>query len=258
MTGLNINGLQIQWTTPDEIINAGSSTWPKIKIFRSAAENTGYQEIDEIDSYVNGAWVTTYTDSSQPMTAKYSYYYLIRYYNPNPAPDGTSSSNYPAFPTLTPREYRLIQQLRSSISPFISEICTDYDLNAGLLLALHTINLYPPITNFSLNDFPKYLEPILYMVAMVFSLFSKYLTISFTDINYTDNGLSLTLDRGGKIKEAVDYVWSTLTQQLLPLAKMEYVSSGYGVGTLMLPTSVGSNLSRGLLNILDLMNTIGR
>jgi hypothetical protein len=85
----------------------------------------------------------------------------------------------------------------------------------------------------------------------------KYLGIGIRDFSYSDMGLSLNIDRGEKIRNAMKDIMD-FYNKIFELAKMNFMSQGVGVGTLQLPISIGGNLNRGLLNILDIFQSLGR
>jgi hypothetical protein len=208
----------------------------------------------QIASQITGTWVTTWTDTTASLDIKDAYYYLIRYYN---STTDTESKFYLTFKALTPREQRLINMLKGWITPWMSACVTDDDLRAGLVLGLNAINIYPPLTTFDMNTCPKELEPLWITGSAIFTLMYRYLGVAFTDVSYTDNGLTLTLDRGGKVKQATDTALAYYNQ-LLALAKLEYSYGGSGVGTISMPLSLGGKMSANLLNVLDMFQATGR
>ena len=225
-----------------------------IRIYKSGNENSGYTKVAEIASQVGGSWVTCWHDTSSPMTAKDNYYYLIRYYAWTL---GIESKFYLTFKTPSPREQRLIALTKSTLTPWVSQFLTDEDIRGGIVLAMNAINIYPPQTNFNLNNFPIALEPLLTTGASIFSLMFKYLGVALTDISYSDQGFSLNIDRGAKIKTAIDTLLG-FYKDLLPITKLDYAFTGTGVGTIQLPVSMGFNIQRGILNVLDLLTSLGR
>jgi hypothetical protein len=48
------------------------------------------------------------------------------------------------------------------------------------------------------------------------------------------------------------------SNSLLALSKMDYISAGASVGTIALPISIGGNMNKGALNVLDLLTSLGR
>jgi len=208
----------------------------------------------QIASQVSSVWTAAWTDPTAQLEAKDSWYYLVRYYSSS---TDTESKFYLTLKALTPREQRLVNMLKNWITPWMSSIVSDDDLRAGIVLAMNSINLYPPNTYFDLTNFPTTMEPLLIIGAAIFTLMYKYLGVAFTDFTYNDNGLSLTVDRSGKVKQASDMALAYYNQ-LLSLAKMDYAYGGSGVGTISMPLSLGGKMSANLLNVLDLFQATGR
>lgn len=218
--------------------------------------NTVYKGLtkSQFASNITGTWITTWADATASLVLKDGYYYLIRYYN---STTDTESKFYLTFKALTPREQRLINMLKGWITPWMSSCVTDDDLRAGLVLGLNSINIYPPITAFDMNNCPTQIEPLWITGSAIFTLMYRYLGVAFTDVTYTDNGLTLSIDRGGKVKQATDTALAYYNQ-LLALAKMEYSYGGSGVGTISMPLSLGGKMSANLLNVLDMFQATGR
>jgi hypothetical protein len=208
----------------------------------------------EIDSQVSGNWVVNWDDTTRAMTSKDGYFYLIRYYD---VTNDTESKYYLTWKSPTPKEARFIQFVRGFVTPWVSQFLTDDDIRGGIILALNYLNLQPPQTTFSLDDFPTLYEPLLYMGAGIFTLLFKYLNIAITDFNYSDNGLSLNVDRGAKVKEAIAQLLG-MYNQMLSLAKLEFAYGGSSVGTVQLPIGLGGNIQRGIMNVLDIFTSVGR
>jgi hypothetical protein len=68
----------------------------------------------------------------------------------------------------------------------------------------------------------------------------------------------MDIDRGAKMQAAMEVIGKVYTQYL-PLIKLDFAwDSPMGVGTVSLPISMGGNVSRGLLNVLDIFTATGR
>jgi len=247
--------VKIIWTIPSEY--AADITWDKIRIYRSDTEQSGYVLLDTINSNTPN-YVTEYTDVSAG--ADRSKYYLIRLYK---TATNTESKFFLTLFELTPRELRLVNQLRDMLGTVVTTDPTtltsmsDEALASGIKLALGYFNAYPPPTTFTIDNFPYDYEMLLLYAAQIMTLLNKYLGLSITDFNYNDNGLSLNLDRGAKVNQAIQNSTAWLNS-LFALAKLEFAPMGMGVGTLQLPISMGGQLSRGISNILDIFASAGR
>lgn len=269
------NSVEVNWSIPLDIAAQGVAIWDKIHIYRSGSENSGYALVQdqygitlgEIPSNISGVWITTWDDPTATLSEKDSFYYLIRYYN---SAAQAETKFYLTWKALSPREQRLVDQIKCIVTPWITQFCTDDDIRAGLILAMNAINMFPPSTAFTLDSFPTSLEPFLVSGGAAFALMFKYLGIAITDMSYSDMGLSLTLDRGAKVKEAVSMLMGFAGfgsggnvggiggNSLLALSKMDYISAGASVGTVQLPISIGGNMNKGMLNVLDLLTSLGR
>ena len=247
------------------VVNATANTFQVSKSLGTAPVvftdlGSGVQSVytgtvkSEIVSQVAGVWVTRWSDPTSVLASKDSIYYLVRYYDTS---HDLESKFYLTFKTLSPKEQRLVNMIRSWVTPWMSTCLTDDDIRAGIVLAMNAINIYPPTTSFSLNSFPTNMESLLIPGAAIFTLMFKYLGVAFTDISYNDNGLSLAIDRGAKVKTAIDTTMGYYNQ-LLAISKMEYAYGGSGVGTIQLPISIGGNLNKGILNVFDIFSSLGR
>jgi hypothetical protein len=68
----------------------------------------------------------------------------------------------------------------------------------------------------------------------------------------------MDIDRGAKMKDAMAEISKVYTQYL-PLVKLDFAwDSPMGIGTVSLPISMGGNVSKGLLNVLDIFTATGR
>ena len=68
----------------------------------------------------------------------------------------------------------------------------------------------------------------------------------------------MDIDRGAKINQAMEIIANTYTQYL-PLVKLDFAAeSPMGLGTIQLPLSMGGQISRGILSILDIFTATGR
>lgn len=245
----------IQWTVPAGLV--GTSNYDKIRIFRSSQEQTGYVQIAEIAS---GAptFVLSYDDVSADNGR--DKYYLMKYYDSTALQE---TKYYLCIFELTPREMRLVAMLRNMLGSIVTtdpvtlQQLTDEELSAGITLGIQYFNVYPPITSFTIDNFPKDYEVLLLYGAQIMTLLNKYIGLAITDFNYNDNGLSLNLDRGQKVNQAIQQS-TAWYNQLVTLGKLEFAYTGEGLGTLQLPVSVGGNIARGVSNLLDIFQSAGR
>ena len=241
---------QLFWDIPAEILN--SQTFDKIRIMRHNQEQGDYSQVALIESKSNGIWVNSYVDGSAGNgTDKY---YLIKF---NDSIAGNDTQYYLTFFPLTPRELRLIEWLKGWLPATMMSNTSQETYRTALKYALSNFNVYPPETNFTIDSFPTDYEGLLIMSAQITFCMYKYLGVGIKDFNYSDMGLSLTIDRGEKIRNAMKDVLEYYNK-LLELAKMNFMHMGVGLGTSQLPVGVGGNLGRGAMNILDIFQSFGR
>lgn len=242
-------GNTVRWTIPVEI--SSRTDIDGIKIWRSATENSGYVEIDQIPYPAN-----TYTDTSVAGSACSSYFYLVTFLATATPYESPWHLTYYA---PTPSEAKLIQYVKNATPAVIQNTMTDEDYLNGLHLAVQIFNTYPPETYFCLANFPKSHLAYLVGLAQLTALTSRFLPISIRDWRYSEpGGVVMDIDRGAKMAAAMDVISKVYTQYL-PIIKLDFAwDSPMGVGTVQLPISMGGVVSRGLLNVLDIFTATGR
>jgi len=236
------------WTVPDKI-SKYPEIWKKVYIYESESETAGFVKIDEINAMSNNFWVTSYT--SDRLTPE-SRFYIIKY----ASEDGLQiSETILVYFELNPKELRLVTSIRNAFDPILLKRIEDHHLRNGLYFSLHSFNWHMPITDFHLEDFPVAFEPLLVLGGEIFTFTDVYLRNAIKDISLTDGGLAITLDRGGKLKTAVDEV-TGLYDKYLKFAKLDYMPDGVGLGSIPLPVSLGGVISRNLMSIFDIFKTV--
>lgn len=175
--------------------------------------------------------------------------------NPNQPLSYTPPMTPPPVPTapigainkaFTPVELALVQDLMAITPKGFLEGCNPgFDQKIRLLgvaaLALQDINNMPPETRFTFNTLPDYQRQLLLFGTQVYLMLFEQMRFSLIDISYSDGGLSITLDRVGKIGNAFDKT-KTQYEKMLTNFKMNLLvqSGGVGLGT----PRYQSNLSR--------------
>jgi len=251
---------QINWTIPANI--QGSANYDQIQIFRSVSEGDTYSLIATIPSGIANcppAFVTSYLDNTAGNGT--NNFYSIKFFD---SATSQASGYVPAALDLTPKEARLVYTLRQMLGsvitsdPLTGTQLTDQQLLIDIHLALNAFNIYPPVTCFTIANFPCCgYEMMLLYLAQLFALLNQYLGLSINDYNYNDNGIALNIDRGAKINVAIQNV-QKIVNDLLALIKLEFAFQGESIGTLQLPVGIGGAISRGVSNILDVFNSMGR
>lgn len=257
-------GADIKWTVPDEIAKRTDIDF--VKIWRSPKENKDYVEIDEIPfKEKKGPGVTNsdgdgvkdrFTGHYHDPNGKRSLFYLITFVST--ARNFESPWHLTFFPPL-PSEAKLIKYVKDATPDVIRKTMTDDDFMNGLQLAVQIFNTYPPETYFTLANFPRTHLAYLIGLAQLTALTSRFLPISIRDWRYSEpGGVNMDIDRGAKMAAAMEIIAKVYTQYL-PMIKLDFAwDSPMGLGTVSLPISMGGNVSRGLLNVLDIFTATGR
>ena len=245
------NSLEVGWVIPREIQSGlvGANPWTTTRVYRSDSENGTYALIATV-----AIATLLYEDTAHTFDERGTLYYLVKFVRA----DGTTQSRYyMAYVSLTPKEQRMVDYLKSALSPFLISGISDEQLAIGLQMGMNSMNIFPPRTSWTIVSFPASMEPLLHMSTLIFALFQRYLPIALTDVGYNDMGLTVTVDRGSKIQLQIDKIMK-FYNELLSVAKLDYAHTGSGLGTLQMPISVGGNLNKGLLNVLDIFTSMGR
>ena len=247
---LTLSG-NIYWRIPDYLRT--ETQYDRQEIFRSSAEQTGYTCIDTINLYdASAIYIETYYDASATASQPW---YLITLANSN---TGTESRWFQAVRDLTPREARLVSQVRNYMPPIINKYVSDIVFQQSLLMGLAYFNNVSPITNYTLNDIPYELEMFIIYASMIAVVIGQFLPISIRDFSYSGVTPSITIDRSTKLKDTISLIESHY-QKLVQPVKMDIglYQAGTGLGTFALPLSLGSRLAPGLLNVFDVLKMGG-
>ena len=241
----------IEWKVPCSIQDDGSAKWDKVNIYRAPSESSEYVCIDTIDSAAGNIWIDTYNDTSS--SANRMLAYLIKYYS---TLNDAETKWYLTLYQLTPREQRLVEEVKLRLDRFTKLDLTDKEVRGGLQLALQHFNLRSPQTQYTLENFPLTHEIFLILGAQFMTILQKYLDVATRDFSASDSGLSLNIDRGSKMQYAMDKAMATYSE-LVVVAKLDLAAPmGMGVGTLQLPISLGTNLGANIMNVLNVFNTV--
>lgn len=254
VTPLDLNsGVVVKWIVPEEVKSLSINL---VKIYRSFKENEGYQLLNSIQTQPSSI-VDEYKDPE----GKRDYYYLVTFCNS----ENNYESNYQiTYFYPTPYEMKLIYRIKSSMpdvlrnNKFFSSL-NDLDYLNGINLALSFFNMYPPQTNFRLENFPRRYDFLLFSLSLMFLIMSKYLPVSVKDWSYSEpGGVSMNITRGEKFSQAISIINENVGK-FLPLIKMDLSSNLIvGVGTIPLPLSLGGIIPQGVMNVLDIFTAVGR
>lgn len=122
---------------------------------------------------------------------------------------------------------QLIHKARHGGLPerFISGLCDD-QLLVWLQMGLDDINYATPATYFNLNNAPQHWETAVLFACNAVASVLVAGDVSFEDFSYNDNGLSLTLDRTGKVMQVNERVLKMYTSMKHNIKKYYSASSG--------------------------------
>jgi hypothetical protein len=240
--------IEVRWIPPFSL----PATYTKANIERSLAEQFGYSHLTQVDTFKTDG---TPTVSFLDQTGDRMHFYVIRFVNPD------TKEEYPDFSLgifpFSPREKRLLSQVVGWIPDIFKPDLDDMQIGTAFRFSINQFNVHAPETAFSIDSFPNNYEQYLVMGTQINLALLKFLKISIRDFSYSDVGFALTIDRGAKINQAIQdlgKMWS----DSIAMAKFNFVSAGIGLGTVPLPIGFGGQLNRGLLNVLDIFNMMGR
>lgn len=199
-----------------------------IQIYRTTStENSDYSLIDTVAAKVSGLDVTSYTDS----TGQSSYFYYVVYIN---IATNAVTSRVLARIAMSVREQRLVEELYQQVPEVIrARFSNDpnyFVMRRAVNDALNTINFYPPLTAYTLDNLPQSYEPLINLSALAYVYIEQYLGVAIRDINFSGGIPSVSIDRGSKIKTAIDTTLEYL-KQYTEKAKMQDVPYGIGLGS---------------------------
>ena len=239
----------IYWKIPEYLKT--ETQYSVQEIWKSSSENKNYTLVDTIPLLdVSGNYIETYYDQTfDPHIT----WYLVTL--ADPIPGGQESSFIQAVLDLTPRESRLVEQLRSYMPPIINKYTSNVVFRQALMIGLAKFNSVQPVSSFDLNNYPYEWEALLIYASQIAVVIGQYLPISIRDFSYSGVTPSITIDRASKLQQQVALLDSYFEKVIMPLKFDLLMSPGVvqSLGTFNLPLSLGSRLAPGLLNIFDLL-----
>jgi len=127
----------------------------------------------------------------------------------------------------------------------------DEQLYGHLIQAANYINLMPPDTSFSLENYPAVWQPILLQQAMVYALWDLAILWIGEEFNYSLNGISLDIDKSSKYQGAADSLQSSLDNSIEKAKARVHIIKGlaqsrftFGRGAALGPWTGGNNIKR--------------
>lgn len=239
--------IQVQWHFPFDL----PVNFTKQRILRSGQENGSYNIVREIDVFSNSIPVSNFIDP----TGNPQSFYIVKFYDPNSKLE--FNDFVLGFFPPTPREKRFRIWLDEWAPEVMKPELTDFVVGQSIRYSINTYNLIPAFTNFNISSLPEADEQFIIVGAKVWLIYLKYLKLSIRDFSYSDMGLTLNIDRGTKMNQALEQLNKMYSEFVKP-AKWRYTPQGVGLGSVYLPVSMGAQISRGALNILDIFNAMGR
>ena len=240
---------EVRWAIPAEVDPA---QYDETRILRANTEEGVYVPIKSVKSVDGeGLPVTRFVDS----TGTRGDFYVVRFFS---TADKKEYIDFElGWAPVTPREKRLIKVVQEWVPDVITPDLSEWTLTTMLHLSLNAFNVQSPETNFRIDGFPSNYEHFLIYGTEINILLLKQIRLGIRDFGYSDMGFQLTIDRDAKLKSAIDQLkdmyWSHMA-----LGKLNFASMGLGLGTVPLPISFGGQMSRSLLNALDIFTAMGR
>ena len=114
---------------------------------------------------------------------------------------------------------------------FLSNIDNvDVKLGAYLELVLTEINIFPPQTEYTVENMPAPWDNLLVFGSTVFSAMFLQLDVTLKDFDYSDNGLSVRVDQVGKLDTGMKNLLTTY-KTMVEQAKTHEITKIIGIGT---------------------------
>lgn len=120
----------------------------------------------------------------------------------------------------------LLERARTVMSEYFNNKFEDDTLVGLMQLVLDEINYVTPMTYYSLCDAPKHWGSAIIVGLKFFLLLSLQETLAMKDFNYSDNGLSLTINRVQNLEVPIKTVRKMFEQMAWNLKKPIILSKG--------------------------------
>ena len=144
---------------------------------------------------------------------------------------------------MSERVERLILESKLLMPPSFIINCGDDRIKAFLEMVVGDINLWLPVTDFSLDNCPARWETILKFGTQLFSLLFMQATYTLQDFGYSDGGLSITLDRVTKINQNYTNVLEMYKLMVINAKKAQMLAvGGKGIGSPRYQSQIGQFL----------------
>ena len=117
------------------------------------------------------------------------------------------------------REEQVIQIVRATMPARFIENVSDEILLAYINMVLTEFNWTPPRTGFTLKNIPASLLNLLALGCQVYGVMFLAGGYALNDFNYSDGGLSLTIDRQGNLDKYQQKLFDNYIRQLTTVKK---------------------------------------
>lgn len=117
-----------------------------------------------------------------------------------------------------------IEETRQTMPRGFWEDASPEQLRFYIELVLSDINLFPPLTGYTLdniNQIPKTLLPVIKLGANLFAQLFWQMKASLQDFSYNDNGLTVTVDQVGKISQSYRTMFEKYKETIVNFKKIE-------------------------------------
>jgi len=147
--------------------------------------------------------------------------------------------------SFTSAEQQVIAEARRLMPEIFSRNTRDEKILAYANLILADINLFPPLTNFTIADVagnPTLAEILYFGISLMTELFLQA-RATLEDFQYNDNGLSLNVDQVGKIAQSYANMLEFYRNMILYYKKTQIFQVGaVGLGTPRYQSQIGQFL----------------
>jgi len=144
---------------------------------------------------------------------------------------------------FTERELFVIQKARELMPENFSVNTPDIKILAYAEVILTDINVFPPLTGFTVESVPELVLPILFFGIALFSEMFFQMRATLEDFEYNDNGLYVRVDQVGKIETSYKNMLEQYKFMITNFKRTEILKVGpKGLGTPRFQSQIGQFL----------------
>lgn len=223
----------IEWVVPSTLSANVAYT---INIYKSSGGEDGdYSLLVNVSAGTSNT-TYTYTDSN----GSDSDYYLVRYL---PA-GGVEGSNVLARIQPTVREQRLRDKIYTQC-PEVVQVRIDSNktqVRDAIQNALRMVNSHAPVSSYTVSNMPQAYEVAIEYGAQMLLYMGLYLQISIRDFSYGVSGISLNIDRGAKMNQALTLL-TGYWNEYMKVVKFGDYPDAIGLGSSSIATPMGRSIA---------------